>query len=704
MIDFLISMIPFCPMIACLVIVVLGPKVLGEKSHFVTIAGNAAACFFALCAMMTVYSSSLTDGAHTVQVYQWMSIPASADTKALDIGITLHLDSLSAIMLSMLTFVATLVAIYAGGYMHGDPGYPRFFACVSLFTFSMIMLVLSGSFLQLFMFWEAVGLCSYLLIGFWYEKPSASAAGMKAFLVNRIGDFGFAIGIFLLWTNFGSTNYADTIFNTELLRRTYATNPWLLETIALCLFMGAIGKSAQFPLHVWLPDAMEGPTPVSALIHAATMVTAGVYMVARCTNLFMLAPNAQLFVSIIGGVTALLAALIGLTQNDLKRVLAYSTVSQLGYMFLGLGTGTMLGVAGGMFHLVTHAFFKALLFLGAGSVMHAMGGVIDMRHFSGLKKLMPKTYVTFLIGSFALAGLFPLSGFWSKDTILSAVRLAANTPAHAVKAADHAEPSHSAHTETEHAASDADSHGGSDHGPDYSFVDKSHVRLLGMAATTWYGLLFWMGTFTAFLTAFYTFRAVFMTFEGEERIPPEAGHHAHESPPSMTVPLMILAVGAAGLGLVFGHMTGIFDGFLNMTIAGTHGSHGTDWIVVGLSTLAAVGGIGLAWVMYGQRSTIPAAIATAVPPLYRLSLNKFYLDEIFYIFVVVTAMCLAQFSRFLDWIVVDGLVGFISKIPGTVARLARPIQNGLVQFYALSMMLATAMLLWALLARPGWGQ
>ncbi|MDB5389732.1 MAG: NADH-quinone oxidoreductase subunit 12, partial [Planctomycetaceae bacterium] len=380
MIDFIITMIPLCPLVACLIIVILGPKVLGEKSHWVTILGNGGACFFALSALSAVTSTAtMPAGFHTVELYQWMSIPASVDTKALEIGITLHLDSLSAIMLSMLTFVATLVAVYAGGYMHHDPGYPRFFACVSLFVFSMIMLVLSGSFLQLFMFWEAVGLCSYLLIGFWYEKPAASAAGMKAFLVNRIGDFGFAIGIFLLWTNFGSVDYSDTIFNTKLLRETYDSNPWLLETICLCLFMGAIGKSAQFPLMVWLPDAMEGPTPVSALIHAATMVTAGVYMVARCTNLFMLAPNAQLFVSVIGGVTALIAALIGLTQTDLKRVLAYSTVSQLGYMFLGLGTGTLLGVAGAMFHLVTHAFFKALLFLGAGSVMHAMGGVIDMR-------------------------------------------------------------------------------------------------------------------------------------------------------------------------------------------------------------------------------------------------------------------------------------------------------------------------------------
>ncbi|MES2789138.1 MAG: NADH-quinone oxidoreductase subunit L [Planctomycetota bacterium] len=694
--EFLVTLIPLCPLLACLAIVVLGPLVLKEKSHWLTVLGNAGAFVCSLLALLALTSTDLIPQGHrTFELYKWMSLPASADTKALDIAITLHLDSVSAIMLTMLTFVATLVAIYASSYMHGDPGYPRFFACVSLFTFSMIMLVLSGNFLQLFMFWEAVGLCSYLLIGFWYEKPSASAAGMKAFLVNRVGDFGFAIGIFLIWTTFGSINYADTIFNPKLLAEVAAANPGLLETICLCLFTGAVGKSAQFPLHVWLPDAMEGPTPVSALIHAATMVTAGVYMVARCTNLYMLAPHAQLVVSIIGGVTALLAALIALTQNDLKRVLAYSTVSQLGYMFLGLGTGTFLGIGGAMFHLVTHAFFKALLFLGAGSVMHAMGGVIDMRHFGGLRKLMPKTYATFLIGSLALAGLFPLSGFWSKDTILASVRMAAHPEAHAADSHATATDGHDAHGKPAEAGH-GDSHAA------VSAVDRTNIQLFGIKATVWYELLFWAGSFTAFLTAFYTFRAVFMTFHGAEKIPPEAGHHAHESPAMMTVPLMILAVGAAALGLVFGHVTGIFDGFLDKTIHGIAAHHPADWFVIILSTAAAVGGIGLAWAMYAERSGVPATVAQSVLPLYRLSLNKFYIDELYYVFLVVPVMCLAQFSRFFDWIGVDGLVGFISRVPGAVAKLARPIQNGLVQFYALSMMLATAMLLWALLVRPGW--
>ncbi len=709
MLELLVILIPLCPLLACLAITVLGPS-LKENSHWLTVLGNAGAFTCALVALIGVATNGFPEGSQTIPLYQWMSIPGSSNTMALDITIALHIDSMSAIMLTMLTFVATLVAIYASSYMHGDPGYARFFACVSLFTFSMIMLVLSANFLQLFMFWEAVGLCSYLLIGFWYEKPSASAAGMKAFLVNRVGDFGFAIGIFLLWRTFGSVDYVDTIFNPAALASVAAKYPGLLETICLCLFTGAIGKSAQFPLHVWLPDAMEGPTPVSALIHAATMVTAGVYMVARCTNLYMLAPHAQLVVSIIGGLTALIAALIGLTQTDLKRVLAYSTVSQLGYMFLGLGTGTFLGIGGAMFHLVTHAFFKALLFLGAGSVMHAMGGVIDMRQFGGLRKLMPKTYATFLVGSLALAGLFPLSGFWSKDTILASVRMAAHPEAHKADAHPATTDGHDAHGKPAESGHGAADHGKAGHGDAHAAVasvDRTKVKLFGIAATTWYEILFWAGSFTAFLTAFYTFRAVFMTFHGEERIPEEAGHHAHESPSAMTTPLIILALGAAFLGLALGHMsaifngTGFFDGFLSKTIPGTAGHHDADWFVIGLSTVAAIAGIGLAWMMYAERSGVPAAIAQAVPPLYRLSLNKFYFDELYYIFLVVPVVCLAQLSRFIDWIGVDGLVGFISRIPGAIAKLARPIQNGLVQFYALSMMLATAMLLWALLVRPG---
>ena len=702
MIETLLKLIPLFPLAGCLITLVLGAKVLRNKSHWPAILGCAGAC---LCSWLLAWQvGHLPEGTNqvTVKLYQWMLIQPDASTveasnvvitrlapslitPQLSVAIELRGDSLSAIMLSMLTFVATLVAIYASGYMHGDRGYWRFFCIVSLFVFSMIMLVLSANFLQLFMFWEAVGLCSYLLIGFWYEKPSAAAAGKKAFLVNRIGDFGFAIGVFLLWTTFGSVDYS-TVLDPHLIQQ---VAPSTIAVICLCLFMGACGKSAQFPLHVWLPDAMEGPTPVSALIHAATMVTAGVYMVARSTPLFTSAPEAQLVVASIGGFTALLAALIALTQTDLKRVLAYSTVSQLGYMFLGLGTGTVLGISGAMFHLVTHAFFKALLFLGAGSVMHAMGGVIDMREFRGLRKLMPQTYLTFMIGAAALAGLPVLSGFWSKDTILSAVHAAAEPQAHAVAegsgdgASGHDQ--HSAHPKP------AVAHYG------------ATPSIAGIPAPKIYSILFWVGTFTALLTAFYTFRAALLTFHGPEKIPTAAGHHAHESPPAMCIPLWILSVGALFLGLILGHLTGLFDKFLALTIPGAEAHHPTNWFVIGMSTIVALLGTVVAWMMYANPSEVPEKVSRMFGPFTRLSWNKFYIDEIYFLLFVLPLRAAALLSRFFDWLFIDRvLVDGVSRVPVYVVakRLIQPLQNGLVQFYALSMALALAVLLAALLLNP----
>jgi NADH-quinone oxidoreductase subunit L len=705
MIDTLARLIPLFPLLACVATLVLGPRVLREKSHWPTIVGCGLS---ALCSLLLVFSvadsQKSPDDAQTVVIYQWLKIDDTAATSSaagtapeapaknrklptpgalvpppLDIKIAFRVDSLSATMLAMLTFVATLVAIYAAGYMHGERGYWRFFSEVALFVFSMIMLVLSANFLQLYMFWEAVGLCSYLLIGFWYEKPVAAAAGKKAFLVNRIGDFGFATGVFLIWTTFGSLDFAD-VFDPAMIADVAAKNPAMIGWICACLFLGAVGKSAQFPLHVWLPDAMEGPTPVSALIHAATMVTAGVYMVARCTPLYSMTPQTQMLVSFIGAFTALLAALIALTQTDLKRVLAYSTVSQLGYMFLGLGTGLVSGVTGAMFHLVTHAFFKALLFLGAGSVMHAMGGVIDMREFSGLKKVMPQTHMTFLIGSLALAGLFPLSGFWSKDTILSAA----------------------------HEASIASVEGAHTGGPGAETGDDpaahAEPKLLGLSRPGLFTLLFWMGSVTALLTAFYAFRAFFMTFNGPEKIPLEAGHHAHESPAVMCIPLWVLAVGAVFLGaLLDPHLTGLFDGFLGRTLPAEHAAthHGVNWFVVAVSTAAALAGIGAAYVMYGTgTSPLPARINALAGPLSELSRNKFYFDEIYAAVFVWPLKALADLSRFLDWGLIDGLlVGGVGKLPALIGRLPRPIQNGLVQFYALAMTLALSVLLWVLLTK-----
>ncbi|HMP17601.1 MAG TPA: NADH-quinone oxidoreductase subunit L, partial [Gemmatales bacterium] len=466
-------LIPLLPLLAAILIALTGRKYPQQHSHWPTIIAFAISFLLSLAVLSEVKSTPVAPTAaekpQIMKVYEWI------DIGQMQVGVTLRADPLTAMMLVMVTFISMLVAIFSKGYMQGDPGYPRFFAAVSLFVFCMTMLVLSNNFLLTFVFWEGVGLCSYLLIGYWFKKRSASAAARKAFLVNRIGDFGFILGIILIWSFTGSLEY-DVVFSKAN----------LLSTVSFwaCLFllMGAIGKSAQFPLHVWLPDAMEGPTPVSALIHAATMVTAGVYLVARCAPLFMLEPTVQLIVSIIGVAPAVIAALAALPPTGLKRVMAYSTVSQLGYMFMALGAGasneaiTSFAVIAAMFHLFTHAFFKALLFLGSGSVMHAMGHVIDMRRFSGLRHVLPVTHITFLIGCAALAGLPPFSGFFSKDEILMSL-------AYASKAGSY---------------------------------------------TSEFTVIFYLAIVTAFLTAFYTFRAYFMTFWGEKKLPPEAEGHAHE--------------------------------------------------------------------------------------------------------------------------------------------------------------------------------
>ncbi|MEX0819965.1 MAG: NADH-quinone oxidoreductase subunit L, partial [Pirellulaceae bacterium] len=479
----LLILIPALPLAAAIIVAIAGPKLLKQWSHVPVIVALVASfvCSLGLLSEVSRQSTAAKpehaalDNAgfeRVVTLWTWANVAEAYDQdrpaygssassipenglRDFRIDVTLRADALTAIMLSMVTFVSSLVAIFGAGYMHGDRGYWRFFAYIGLFVFSMTMLVAASNFILLFVFWEAVGVCSYLLIGFWYEKPDAVSAGKKAFLVNRVGDVGFALALFLIWTNYGTLNFHDTRADGEtnqvlvahamesqlagdapgdddslvvrgvLGRWRIAANDYATGNVALAicllLLLGACGKSAQFPLHVWLPDAMEGPTPVSALIHAATMVTAGVYMVTRCTPLFMASPEAQLTVACVGAFTALLAGLIAMTQYDLKRVLAYSTVSQLGYMFLALGTGTLAGISAGMFHLFTHAFFKALLFLGAGSVMHAMGNVIDMRRFGGLRKRMPTTHATFLVGCLALAGFPLLSGFFSKDSIVAAV-------------------------------------------------------------------------------------------------------------------------------------------------------------------------------------------------------------------------------------------------------------------------------------------
>jgi len=575
----------------------------------------------------------------------------------LHVNVTINVDPLSAIMLAMITFISLWIALFSSGYMSGERGYGRYFAVMSLFVFSMCGLVLANNFLLLVAFWEGVGLCSYLLIGYYFEKPSAAAAARKAFLVTRIGDTGFILGIFLLWKMGGWHTDLTALFD-------YVSNhppeQVTLTTACLLLFCGAVGKSAQFPLYVWLPDAMEGPTPVSALIHAATMVTAGGYLLARCAPLFARCPEAQLIVAAIGGVTALLAAFIALGQTDLKRILAYSTVSQLGFMFMALGTAgaisSAFAVTAAIFHLITHAAFKAVLFLSAGSVMHAMGGVIDMRRFGGLRQLMPITHIAFLCGAAALAGIPLLSGFWSKDLILEALKHAGES------------------------------------GATYAIA----YFTLGIIAA-----------FTVFLTSFYTFRAYFLTFWGELRLPEEAGHNAHESPRVMTVPLLVLAVCALFGGGVLEPLTHGFSHFVSRTpslgaadaIAATQEvPHESDWTVAIVSTLLALGGAGLAFALYRRGvEKLPRGLV----PLFALSRHKLYVEDAYEVAVVKQAVGLAFLAKAFDAFL-DGLARLLSALPRFFGQLARPIQNGLVQFYALSIALGLAVLMCFVVFRIIW--
>jgi NADH-quinone oxidoreductase subunit L len=648
-------LIPTLPLLAAVIIAFFGPRFLRGHSHWPCVAAVAMSCvlsFFVLRAVTELKERPTLDeqgAVHTpagdgngkteyvARCYDWVKVGD------VNLGMTLRADGLTAIMLVTVTFVGTLIVIFSAGYMHGDPGYPRFFAEVALFISAMTLLVLADNFLVLYAGWEGVGLCSYLLIGFWFEKPSAADAARKAFLVTRLGDMGLLLGIILLWVKSGYNLDYDRVFEAM---KAPGMDSYYVGAACLLILCGAIGKSAQVPLHVWLPDAMEGPTPVSALIHAATMVTAGVYLVARCTPLFAVVPGVQFVVALVGCFTALLGALIALTQNDLKRVLAYSTISQLGYMFLGLGCGAVVGA---VFHLFTHAFFKALLFLAAGSVMHAMGGVIDMRRFSGLRKLMPWTAGTFLMGALALSGFPGFSGFWSKDEILG---------------------------------------GALDRGESLS------------PYAAWYTVLFLVALATAGLTAFYTFRAYLLTFEGPENIPEEAGHHAHESPPVMTAPLVVLAIGAVLVGLIE-PLTHAFSGMLRHHTTGISDlpEQPTNYTAMAAGSLVAILGILGAVYVYKLRAGLADRMARGAPGLYQMSLNKFGFDELYYAFVVKPLDGVAEFCRLFDFYVIDKIVDIVGLIPRLFGVLFRPVQNGLVQFYALAMILGLTVFLLALVSR-----
>ena len=650
-----IVLIPALPLLAAILTAILGARILGPRSHWPVMVATAGSFLLSLGLLLQGFQAASDEHHHgtsseTVSLWTWAHVEdahqAASSTGQpsadLQIDIVLRVDPLTIVMLTMVTFVSLLVTIFAAGYMQGDRGYWRFFSYIGLFIFSMTMLVSVSNFLLLFVFWEAVGMCSYLLIGFWYEKPEAAAAGKKAFLVNRVGDFGFMLAIFLIWCTYGTLNYYSYDGGPGVLDSTLAISGTTGLLICLLLMLGACGKSAQFPLHVWLPDAMEGPTPVSALIHAATMVTAGIYMVTRCWPLFEASEGAQVTVACIGGFTALLAGLIAMTQFDLKRVLAYSTVSQLGYMFLALGTGSRAGVMAGMFHLVTHAFFKALLFLGSGSVMHATGGTVDMRQFGGLRHRMRITHATFLIGCLALSGFPFLAGFFSKDAILAAV----------------------------------------------------HERGLEAAYGGLYTLLFWVATFTALLTAIYTFRAFFMTFYGAEHIPAEAGEHPHESPPSMWIPLAVLAAGTCVIGLAHHPLEHFLLGTPSLShLSSAETGHG--WGIQVMSACVALGGIGLAaWLYLGSGQLLGHITAPLKRcGLYQLSEHKFYLDSLYWGLIIWPLRMISLLCYAFDRWVIDRLVDACGRRPRTLGDLMRSLQMGLTSFYALAMMLGLLVLM-----------
>jgi NADH-quinone oxidoreductase subunit L len=616
-------LIPFLPLAAFAVNILFGKWYIRDKAHWVAILGVAASWVLSVATLVDV----LGGATYNTDLYSWFS---SGGFKA---SVGFLVDPLTAVMLIVVTTVSTLVHIYSVGYMHDDPGYYRFFAYLSLFTFSMLMLVMANNFLQLYFGWEAVGLCSYFLIGYWYKKKSASDAGKKAFIVNRVGDFGFGLGIILIFLTLGTVHYAEAFGAVEGITHLsvnflgYQVN--MVTMIALLLFCGAVGKSAQLPLHVWLPDAMEGPTPVSALIHAATMVTAGVFMLARCAPIYELSPAAMNVVAITGGLTALFAATIALVQNDIKRIVAYSTVSQLGYMFLAIGVGAF---GAGIFHLYTHAFFKALLFLGAGSVMHAMQGELDIQKMGGLKKHLPVTYWTFLIASLSIAGIPGLAGFFSKDEILWMAYAS---------------------------------------GPVGKFV--------------WI-----LGAVTALLTAFYSFRIVFLAFHGSFRGTREQEHHLHESPRNMTIPLIILGIGSVAAGWVgipaaLGGHNAIAE-FLAPVVGHPHvdASHAEEYAVMLLSITVAIVGILAAYFLYIKRKDIPVTLREKLSLPYQVLWNKYYIDEIYDFLIVRPTMWVARavIVGFTDGKIIEGVVNGLPKNIGRTSNVLRKIQTGVVHNYA----------------------
>ena len=645
--------IPLAPLVGAIVAGLFGRVVGRAGAHVVTIAG----VLVSLVASYMVFEDVRAGHVFNGPVYTWLL----SGNARFDVGFLI--DSLTATMMLVVTFVSLMVHIYTIGYMAGDPGYQRFFSYISLFTFSMLMLVMSNNFLQLFFGWEAVGLISYLLIGFWFKKPTAIFANMKAFIVNRVGDFGFILGIGLILAYTGTLNYSEAFAKgPELAKMIFPGTDWMLITVAcICLFIGAMGKSAQFPLHVWLPDSMEGPTPISALIHAATMVTAGIFLVARMSPIYELAETALSFILVIGAITALFMGFLGIVQNDIKRVVAYSTLSQLGYMTVALGASAY-PIA--IFHLTTHAFFKALLFLAAGSVIMGVHHNQDIRYMGGLRRYMPITWITALIGSLALIGTPFLSGFYSKDSIIEAVAQS--------------------------------------HLPGAGFA---HFAVLA----------------GVFVTAFYSFRMYFLVFHGKERFDQQPhddqAHHGHddahhgqphESSWVVWVPLVALAIpslliGGVAIGpMLFGDW---FNGAIRVTEHHAAMAHLREEfegpVAMGMHAFTsapfwlAVGGVALAWLLYLARPTWPAAIAARVGGLHRLLLNKYYFDEIYGFVFAGGARGLGHaFWRFGDVAVIDGLlVNGTARGVGWLSGAVRRFQSGLIYHYAFTMIIGVFVLL-----------
>ena len=654
-------LVPLAPLVGALIAGLLGWLIGRTLTHTVTIFGVAVSCLASVIIYFDVAEGHVFNGT----VYTWL---VSGDTR-FEIGFLI--DQLTATMMVIVTFVSLMVHIYTVGYMHDDPGYTRFFSYISLFTFAMLMLVMANNFLQLFFGWEAVGLVSYLLIGFWFTRPTAIYANLKAFLVNRVGDFGFLLGIGLVLAYFGTLDYASVFARApqelpgDTLRLFPGTDWQVATVICLLLFVGAMGKSAQFPLHVWLPDSMEGPTPISALIHAATMVTAGIFMVARMSPLFELSETALSTVMVIGAITALFMAFLGIIQNDIKRVVAYSTLSQLGYMTVALGASAY---AASIFHLMTHAFFKALLFLGAGSVIMAMHHEQDMRRMGGLKKYMPITYWTALIGSLALAGIPPFAGFFSKDAIIEAVH-------------------------------------------------ASQLPGSGFAA---------FAVFTGvFITALYSFRMLFMTFHGPERFRQHAAHghdaHSHdahggghghqdphESPWVVTLPLILLAIPAVIAGWLFAGPMLFGDYFGDsILVAPAHDVlaelgaefHGAlAFALHGLLTLPfwlAVAGIATAWFLYLAKPSLPARIKESAGFLYHILDRKYGFDDFNDWFFAGGARNLgSKFWRLGDVQVIDGFfVNGTARLVGWFSGKSRYFQSGYIYHYAFAMIIGVFILI-----------